>query len=110
MKHRNLRKPPHSNCRSFEDICASTPNRVFGNHLNKLRAIDYLVDRSREGSLSDDDAKRMAESLFARKQNMTSSEFYEAQDLLDCVFKNNLSYGMANDFYNNYWVSNPERD
>lgn len=96
--------------RDFKRICEETQNAVFGNHANKLTAIKQVVDQSREGSLSDAEALQMAETLFANKTQMTSSEYFEAVEMLNVVFMNNLENGVANDFYNKYWVFNPNKD
>ena len=96
--------------KDFKQICKETHNAVFGTHANKLSAINQIVDASHEGSLSDDAARQMAETLFASKSTMTSAEYSAAVELLDVVFINNLQYSMANDFYNSFWVFNPNKD
>ena len=105
-----LKKPKHSNCRTFEQIMQDMPNPVFGNEHNKGRIIDRIVDSSCPNSISTEKGKELIDQLFAAKGTLSDQEYSEAIDLLDVVIKNNIEGGLANDMLNSYWVFNPNKD
>lgn len=77
-------------------------NPVYGNHANKLKVIDAIVDTSCEGSLSNSEAQQRVNDLFAVRETMSRHEWKEAIDLMDCYLQNNLENGVANDVYGDF--------
>ena len=104
----NPKNPANRYKKSFHQICIETPDPVFGNHARRLDVIDRIVNNSREGSLTDADARQQAEFLFSMRAEMTHSKFYAAQQILDVSFQNNLSNGVANSFYDE-WTRDERR-
>ena len=87
---------------SIEDILRNQPNALFVNALEKDLVITRIVDASSQGSLTDEDARRLIADLKRCKPTTPPEIYFEMEDVLDCYLVNNLAGGMINTIYDRW--------